>query len=409
MRRVTGTLLLLAPLVAGCRSQESGRDFAVQEPGVGVALVRNGSVDRFLPPRGTPPLEVSQPAPGHAESDGRTPTAAILDVVGQPQDSAATLSIRPNRLPALPAPEIIDTDASDRLTLHPSPAAITILPDVKPVDHPPVPHAPAPGAELSEAKHPLHLPEPGAQPGTTRPPPEKAADTPSLPKSPPELVRNPEPARIVRSKAINLDYAVKDLGAAEVEVWHTRDGKDWKKLAATAPSPSRRVARVEEEGRHGFTLVARNGAGLATEPPKSGDEPQVWVEVDETKPEVQLVKLVPVAGAATPTIAVHWTATDKNFGPRPIRLSYAEQVQGPWKPIADAVDNSGRYEWKVPAPAPARVMVRVEATDRAGNVGADQMPEPVALDKSLPAVSVTDVSPAEATESSSGPSAPGLE
>ena len=37
-------------------------------------------------------------------------------------NSAATLSIRPNHLPALPAPEIIDTHASDRLTLTPIPA-----------------------------------------------------------------------------------------------------------------------------------------------------------------------------------------------------------------------------------------------------------------------------------------------
>jgi hypothetical protein len=260
---------------------------------------------------------------------------------------------------------------------------------------------------LTEEKHPPRLP---ALDIKTEPPalPLEAKDTATA--SPPprtllEAARKPEPAapvssgvRVVSSKTINLDYAVKDAGAsgvAECEVWYTRDGKSWAKHSASSPSPSRRVVQVDGEGRHGFSLVPRSGAGLGKEPPRPGDEPQLWVEVDETKPDVRLLKLVPVAGAKTSTLAIHWSATDKHLLPRPIRLSYAEQAQGPWKPIADGVENNGYYEWQVPSPAPVRIMVRAEATDEAGNVGVDQMPEPVVLDQNLPAASILDVSAAK--------------
>ena len=70
MRRVTGILLLLAPLVVGCRSEERGREFAVQDPGAAVGVMRNGSVDRFLPPRAAPALGSSERAPARSESVG---------------------------------------------------------------------------------------------------------------------------------------------------------------------------------------------------------------------------------------------------------------------------------------------------------------------------------------------------
>ena len=88
-----------------------------------------------------------------------------------------------------------------------------------------------------------------------------------------------------------------------------------------------------------------------------------------------------------------WTATDKNLGPQPITLSYAEYADGPWTPIAAKVENTGRYVWQVPKTAFPRFLIRVEAMDLAGNVGAAQTPEPISLDLAQPVVSILAIEP----------------
>src|SRR5262249_59995288 len=80
-------------------------------------------------------------------------------------------------------------------------------------------------------------------------------------------------------------------GVAVVELWYTRsDGRNWQKYdeRVNPQSPYVYVVEVNDEGLYGFTLVARNRAGFGEQPPKVGDSPQVWVEVDLTKPVVRL-------------------------------------------------------------------------------------------------------------------------
>jgi hypothetical protein len=74
----------------------------------------------------------------------------------------------------------------------------------------------------------------------------------------------------------------------------------------------------------------------------------------------------------TPTLVIRWTAKDRNLGPRPITLLYAERLEGPWSPLAANAENSGRHEWVLPAWVPRSVYVRVQATDLMGNVGMAQ-------------------------------------
>ena len=49
--------------------------------------------------------------------------------------------------------------------------------------------------------------------------------------------------------------------------------------------PAIQSLQVSEEGLYGFTLVAHNGVGGGKEPPHAGDLPQIWVLVDQTKPD----------------------------------------------------------------------------------------------------------------------------
>ncbi len=200
--------------------------------------------------------------------------------------------------------------------------------------------------------------------------------------------------KMVRSKHVPIKFEVKDVGPSgigSVELWYTRDGREWHKSGSTTQAQPPYVVEVEEDGRYGFTMVARNGTGMSKESPHPGDTPQIWVEVDTTKPTVYLASAEPGTGAKSPNVTVRWSASDKNLGVQPITLSYAEQADGPWIPFATAIENTGKFVWEMPPTAPHQFFVRVEATDMAGNAAAAQTPTPVVIDMSLPTVSILGV------------------
>lgn len=195
--------------------------------------------------------------------------------------------------------------------------------------------------------------------------------------------------RLVNTKRITLNFEVKDVGPsglASVDLWYTQDCKEWKKYEAPTQAQAY-VIEVDEEGMYGFTLLAKSGLGLGKEPPAAGDQPQVWVIVDLTKPDVQLSEVTPVTAGKTQQLTINWKASDKNLGRQPITLYYSDKEEGPWKVIASNLDNSGKYVWQTPAEL-ARIFVRVEASDLAGNVGRAQSARPLLLDSSMPSVSI---------------------
>ena len=137
-------------------------------------------------------------------------------------------------------------------------------------------------------------------------------------------------------------------------------------------------------------LIARNGLGIARAAPVLGEPPQVWVEVDTTKPTVQVSKARSVGTEAAREVAITWTATDKNLGAKSIQLAFAEKQQGPWTVIGD-VENTGTYQWRPSTKLPASFFIRVQATDRAGNTAAAVSTEAVVLDLSHPTVEILSV------------------
>jgi hypothetical protein len=205
------------------------------------------------------------------------------------------------------------------------------------------------------------------------------------------------PIRMVNDKRFSINYEVKDVGptgVSQIDLWYTSDGHDWHKAGVIHEAHSPYTANVDRDGLYGLTMVARSGIGLGKRPPRPGDAPQVWIEVDTTKPEVKLTGLRANLGPDTHHLVINWTATDKNLGPKPITLAYAEQADGPWTPIAANIENTGRYVWQVPKAASARLMLKVEATDMAGNVAAAQTPDPIALDLAQPTVAILAIEPA---------------
>jgi len=206
----------------------------------------------------------------------------------------------------------------------------------------------------------------------------------------------------VNSKKISLNYEIKDEGPSgvqAVELWFTRDGRTWEKYSEQkyTEEPKHKspyIFEVQDEGVYGFTLLVRSGVGLSERPPRSGDAPQVWVEVDLTKPVVHWVNVDVGRGSDSGWLTITWKATDKNLGRQPITLSYAENPQGTWTPIAAHIENTGHYRWQMPSGVPYRFVVRVEASDQAGNVGTLDTPKPVIVDLAQPKGLILGVEPA---------------
>jgi hypothetical protein len=201
---------------------------------------------------------------------------------------------------------------------------------------------------------------------------------------------------LINRKRLTLNYEVKDVGPSGisgVELWYTYDAKEWRRHESAPETKPPYLIEVQEEGLYGFTLLAKNGIGLSKEPPHPGDLPQVWVEVDLTKPTVAITDVKPEVRDKEPMLNIQWKASDKNLASHPITISYAEKADGPWQPIGSNLDNSGRYQWPLRSGSPATMYVRVEAKDLAGNVGIAQTPTPVQVDMARPTVQIVDVEP----------------
>jgi hypothetical protein len=233
------------------------------------------------------------------------------------------------------------------------------------------------------------------------------AQSPGLPPAGPGPVDTGVPLdpdrRLINTKRISLNFEIKDKGPSGVsalELWMTRETRSWSKVPlppfTNESLQSPLVFDVADEGVYGFTLVARSGVGFGERPPQIGDRPQVWVEVDLTKPVVQLQGVVVGQGADKGKLFIGWTAQDKNLGQKnAITISYAEQATGPWRPIAaEKLANTGRYVWTMPPEGvPYQFLLKVEAVDRAGNVGEAVTTELVKVDLSQPKARIVNVTP----------------
>jgi hypothetical protein len=155
-------------------------------------------------------------------------------------------------------------------------------------------------------------------------------------------------------------------------------------------SSSACVVEVADEDLMGLSLVVRNSHGIGRTPVE-GDPPQVWVEVDVTKPTVRLMGIQVEKETFRRQFTIRWRAADKNLGAKSISLFYAVQPDGPWMPFAVQIENTGQYVWAVPPDAPRRLFVRVEATDLAGNVGHSQTPDALEDQSGPPTASIRTV------------------
>ena len=223
----------------------------------------------------------------------------------------------------------------------------------------------------------------------------------------------------VNSTQVKLNYnvTVGPSGIRKVTLWRhdekqvwskvlEKDGNDLKpekELPAVVPGDKPRTEPltlthdVQKDGTYGFIIVVESRAGASGREPKTGDPAQTTIVVDTTPPQVKMNE-PKVRANGTPNqgalVDIAWQATDKNLAPAPITLEYAEKLEGPWRVIAEKIDNTGKYTWAVPPTEPYSFYVRVKAIDRGGNMAADTSKQNVIVDLTVPQVEIRDVTPA---------------
>ena len=210
-------------------------------------------------------------------------------------------------------------------------------------------------------------------------------------------VREPEqpvaPVHI-NMRSLKIHYEVSDKGRSDVvmiQVWATQDAKTWKKVCQEAPQASSYVnVAVDKEGLWGFKLIARSGVGRGESAPVAGQQPDFWVEIDETTPEVAIVSTEMSGDARNPKMTIRWSARDKHLADRPISISYSPKAEKmSWTPLAAGLANEGVYVWSVPPQVSFHSChIRVEAVDQAGNVGSGQTSSPVTVELAIPKVRI---------------------
>ena len=153
-----------------------------------------------------------------------------------------------------------------------------------------------------------------------------------------------ERPQMVNRRTFELDYevdAVGNSGVAKVELWGTRDGgRHWQRFGHDDDNRSPIVATVDAEGLYGFRVVVESGNGLASEAPRDGDLPEVWINVDLTKPTARIT--------ATDVAHEQGRADDPLGSRRQLRWNRGRSRSG------SAISRAGRgprspRAWKTPA------------------------------------------------------------
>jgi len=208
-----------------------------------------------------------------------------------------------------------------------------------------------------------------------------------LPGSPQSLEYRGKPLQLTKSRRFAWDYEVPaerpNATRLRVELWSTRDGGlSWQKAAVDDDTASPINVVLPAAGLYGFRLEIVPDAPDTGTGPRPGDAAESWIGIDEDPPHVEWLGAARVSESDPSGIVIRYTSRDQLPAPKTARLLFSPNAEGPWGTIATAVDNQGEYRWQPDRATPARVYIRIEVTDAAGNVGAVTSPEPVTVSTS---------------------------
>lgn len=209
-------------------------------------------------------------------------------------------------------------------------------------------------------------------------PVESRQQAPAEENAPPSRsAASPRDAYQCNSVAFSLDYSVESLGGSslsDVQLWGTQDaGQTWNLWGADPDRVSPFDVQVGNDGRFGFRMVIVGANGVVSNRPKPGDEADVWIEVDTSLPTAGITRAIYGQGEAEGQLVIDYSCTDNNLITRPATLSFRASPNQPWQTIASSLSASETYLWKPPAEMPDQIYLKVEAVDRAGNIGSYEM------------------------------------
>src|SRR5258707_173547 len=82
------------------------------------------------------------------------------------------------------------------------------------------------------------------------------------------------------------------------------------------------LVSVEHEGLYGFWMTMEDALGVEGATPRDGDLPQVWVGVDLSSPDAQLLTAEVMRNSKGDQLTIRWEASDAFLAPNPISISY---------------------------------------------------------------------------------------
>jgi hypothetical protein len=305
------------------------------------------------------PPEVAPPAPPPAPLPAPPPMPSILTKADLPK-------VEPTKV-EVPAPSLPSLPDSGTVTLTSATVPAPVITPITPI----APHA-APTTQTSLSPAPIQI----------RSEHDNVPRTTTLPGN----------KQLINTTRASLEYRIDQIGPSgigKVEVYMTADqGQTWQRLCDDPDRRSPVEFDLPGEGLYGIRLAITNGNGFGGTPPRRGDAPTCWIEVDTSAPFVQLRPVeTQVSNGA---LEIRWQATDKNLGSEPVNLFYRSRADGPWQVIARNVKNDGVYRWTFPHEA-SQFFVKVEVTDLAGNVARAESANPVLLDVTEPRATVLGV------------------
>lgn len=193
-----------------------------------------------------------------------------------------------------------------------------------------------------------------------------------------------KPLQLSRSRRFAWDYEMPaerpNATRLRVELWSTRDGGlSWQKAAVDDDVLSPINVVLPAAGLYGFRLEIMPDVPDSSAGPRPGDAAESWIGIDEDPPHVEFLGAARLSESDTSGIVIRYTSRDQLPAPKMARLLFSPNAEGPWATITSAVENQGEYRWQPDRATPARVYLRIEVADAAGNVGAATSPEPVTV------------------------------
>lgn len=198
-----------------------------------------------------------------------------------------------------------------------------------------------------------------------------------------EAVVPPEPFKdgikdipVTAAKDMSLSPKADPDGLLHYELWYQSfDGAKWgtwqkhsQVFAKGTP-----VVWAPPEGRWQVYLRVVKTSGIASTDPGKNPEavkPQKEFIIDRSSPQVAVT--FPAAKAKLrggDKYTVTWTAADPYLRNAPISIKWSLDGSGAFATVADNLPNSGSFEWTVPRDMTQTGVLRIEAGDKAGNVG----------------------------------------